>query len=138
MTDVTSTLGDGVQKSIKRYTREIGDVCKSFTECMDIEESLKSIHKFMHPEQYGESSNIIHHPINKDRRKLSMPSFFESSKSLFQSSESSKRTFFGSVKPSFENSTSNCVDHAEDIQYSEDEEEEKHQDDENPAITTNG
>ena len=118
VTDVTSTLGDGVQKSIKKYTREIGDACKSFTECVDIEESLKSIHKFMHPDQYGESSNIIHKPINKERRKLSMPLFFESSKSLFQSSKS------------------NLDKDAEDIPYSNENEEEEVQNDEQPAITT--
>ena len=66
MEATASSLGRGIKKSIKGYTKDASRFAHSLSEFVDCEDLLKSIHKVAHPEQHAQRrSSIVHKPIGE-------------------------------------------------------------------------
>ena len=64
VTDASSLLSKGLKKSLKNYEKDAKRFVRSFTNFLDFEDLLKSIHKVSHPEEYHRSTSIVHKPID--------------------------------------------------------------------------
>ena len=65
VSDATSSIGKGLRKSFKNYGKEAKSFARSFSEFVDVEDLLKSIHKVAHPEEHSHrKSSIVHTPID--------------------------------------------------------------------------
>lgn len=62
--DATSSFGKGIKKSFKRHSKEVRGFARSFSELVDMEDILKSIHKVAYPSDHAKSSSIIHPTID--------------------------------------------------------------------------
>ena len=66
MSDVTLTVGRGLRKTIRSYSREAGKFSRSLSDFVDLEDLFKSIDEVAHPEKHAQrKSSIIHTPIGK-------------------------------------------------------------------------
>ena len=58
VTDATSSLGKGLKKSLKSYSKEAGRFARTISELIDCEDLMKSLHKVAHPGNNFEKQNL--------------------------------------------------------------------------------
>ena len=65
VTEVTISVGNGIKKSVKRYTKDAKRFVRSVSEFVDVEDVMKSIDGIVHQDEYARRrSSIIHTPID--------------------------------------------------------------------------
>ena len=64
--DATVSLGKGLKKSIKTYSKEAERFARSLSDIVDVEDIVKTIHKAANPEEHENrmSNVIVHKPID--------------------------------------------------------------------------
>ena len=64
VSDATSSLSNGLKKSIQTCSKEAAEFARSLGEIVDVEDIVKTIHKVANPEEYEDrKSFIVHKPI---------------------------------------------------------------------------
>ena len=66
MCDMSVSLGKGLKKTMKTYSKEAGQFARSFSEFVDLEDLFKTIHEVAHPEKHAQrKSSVVHNPIGE-------------------------------------------------------------------------
>ena len=82
ITDVTSMVGRGIQKSIRKYSKEARHLTTSIKDFVDMEDLWKTIDKKVHPKKYQQRRlSSIHTPLvdwshNSESRFRKKSAFF--------------------------------------------------------------